>query len=136
MELHELEWATCDTCGASDYCISLGEDEHICIRCESAPRKQKEYQDALDRIKYLEEDNARLKDIIKDTKKMNWTKEIPAVDGYYWVKSSFMPEDSWIDEIKDSKAVVWNYGVDEYEEVFDYSKSKEYTFYGPLEEPK
>lgn len=60
---------------------------------------------------------------------MNWTKEIPTVDGWYWMKGPF---GVWIDKLKKGSA---------YDAVFEcwddpYTKEDGIEFCGPLEEPK
>lgn len=60
---------------------------------------------------------------------MNWTKEIPTVDGWYWMKDKY---GVWIDKLKKGAA---------YNDVFEcwddpYTKEDGIEFYGPLEEPE
>lgn len=59
---------------------------------------------------------------------MNWTKEIPTIDGWYWVKGEWT---SWIEEVKDSSLY-----SNIFEEWQNIDKNDDLEFYGPLEEPK
>lgn len=43
MKMPTVEFATCDTCGVQTLCKHLGEDEHICGSCESAPARAAEW---------------------------------------------------------------------------------------------
>lgn len=59
---------------------------------------------------------------------MNWTKEIPAVDGYYWVRDkhgiSLLLRES-----------VWFYNTDG-SNPGHFKEDADWEFYGPMEEPK
>lgn len=59
---------------------------------------------------------------------MNWTKEIPTVDGYYWIRSDV---GTWLQDIRDS--CIWE---DTWDNWFLLNVKDGYEFYGPLEEPK
>lgn len=58
---------------------------------------------------------------------MQWTKEIPKIDGWYWVKYR---GNAWIDEIID--ASILDGWTDELIPITE----EGLEFYGPLEEPK
>lgn len=58
---------------------------------------------------------------------MNWTKEIPTVDGWYWVKFKGSP--AWVVEIVDS-CIVYD------DEEPSHITAEGFEFYGPLEEPE
>lgn len=61
---------------------------------------------------------------------MNWTKEIPAVDGWYWIREQG-EEYCWIDVVENSSR--WCEVFEEYVEI-----QPEYLleFCGPIEQPK
>lgn len=60
---------------------------------------------------------------------MNWTKEIPTIDGWYWIRHEDDGGHS-IDWVETESLRAWTQDRD-----FEDTTSG-YEFYGPLEEPK
>lgn len=63
---------------------------------------------------------------------MNWTKEIPTVDGWYWIWCHGRQYLEWLDK---GRTFEYNASCEEYELV-GFEQGNGYEFYGPLEEPK
>ena len=57
---------------------------------------------------------------------MKWTKEIPTVDGYYWIKDHML-NDAWIAYFDDGKF----YEADNY-----FKPNSEWEYAGPLDQPE
>lgn len=66
---------------------------------------------------------------------MNWTKEIPTVDGWYWIRHEDDGGTS-IDWLEKGCICEYNASSEEYELVSFEQCDSGYEFYGPLKEPK
>lgn len=60
---------------------------------------------------------------------MNWTKQIPTVGGWYWIKNLYGTYIEYVNE----GGKIWS---DFYESYLQLNEDDGYEFYGPIEEPK
>ncbi|MNQ73418.1 hypothetical protein D3C85_881470 [compost metagenome] len=66
---------------------------------------------------------------------MKWTKEIPTVDGWYWIRRTDDNE-VWVGLVKDCWHMEWDCEDGNYRKFTDFREFSMCEFSGPLEEPK